>query len=614
MKSLYKYLLLSASVLALASCQTEKIALVDAVNISANIGYGLLTRVSEDGRTFTDGDAIKVVNTSGSSNNNSIYRYSSSAGGWTADNIVLWDGGGVNHFQAWYPVTASYEKFRIPSDQSETIGSCDWMTASVAAKRDDGDVNLLFSHHLSKVTVEVKEWKTEYAAAEKVIDEIYLKSLSMELSNDGTEVKGDGRDMYITPLVLAANQKFAAIVSPGTYTAGTEIIRLYIGQKLLVVKTSGDIVLEPSHAYKFSIAIGKDVVALDEDGISVGEWSDGDDLGSVEMNDGVLGLSPEAPTEYQVTYEGGDLSIPLNANVDYSVNVNYGNGDTGWITVSDDLLSKAVAHKTLSVTIKGNSGVNDRSATLSIFNEIIGTNIDIPIYQQGFAGYDDTAFDESKYMEYVKNHSSSSSGGVFDADIEVYCSYIKVSCAAAKVWEFKFKLKSVPSTYGEVCLASEYVGRDNTDEYVFTASGFGYNGVTWYDWAEMGVNATDIITMKFDMESGQMWVNGKKFSLNYSMNIEYLFSSYYYDSDDGRYTCYSGFQEGAWMYYVKGWDSTGRLLYLGGPSMATNSAGNLEACWSAKYYDSSQEKFVSSRSFSYKGETDKDPYGNGNLL
>ena len=610
MKSLYKYLLFSASVLALASCQTKEIMSVDAVQISANIESGLLTRVSEDGRSFTDGDAIKVVNTSRSSGNESIYRYSSSTGGWTADNIVLWEGGGVNNFHAWYPESASYEKFVILSDQSEKIASCDWMTASTAAKREDGEVNLLFSHHLSKVTVEVKEWKTEYEDNEKVIDELYLKSLSTELLNDGTEINGDGRDKYVTTAVLAANQKFAAIVAPGTYAAGNEIIRLNVGEKLLAVKTAGDITLEPSHAYKFSLVIGKDIVALDENGISVGEWSDGDDLGSVEMNDGVLDLSPDALTEYRMTFEGGDISIPLNVNVDYSVNVDYGNGDAGWIEVNESLSTQ----NTLVVTVKGNSAVSDRSSTLSIFNETMGTSIDIPFHQQGFAGYDDTAFDKNKYMEYAKNYYSTSSGGVFDADIEVYCSYIPVTCDVVKVWEFKFKLASVPSTYGEVCLASEYVGRDNTDEYVFTASGFGYNGVTWYDWAEMGVNATDIMTIKLDMQANLMWVNGKQLSLNRSMKIEYLFSSYYYDSDDGRYTCYSGFQEGARMYYVKGWDATGRLFYLGGASMETTVAGNREACWSAKYYNSSQEKFVSAKSFSYKGGTDTDPYGSGNLL
>ena len=129
-------------------------------------------------------------------------------------------------------------------------------------------------------------------------------------------------------------------------------------------------------------------------------------------------------------------------------------------------------------------------------------------------------------------------------------------------------------------------------------------------WDAMGVAATDIITLKF--EGSNAVINGRTFDFGVIPSVEYIFSSYYYDSDDGVYKRYYSFQDGARMYYVKGWDTNGRLVYLGGPSMEMNGSTR-EACWVANYYDTASGTVKSKKTFSYKGGDKKEPFGSGNM-
>ena len=126
----------------------------------------------------------------------------------------------------------------------------------------------------------------------------------------------------------------------------------------------------------------------------------------------------------------------------------------------------------------------------------------------------------------------------------------------------------------------------------------------------MGVAATDIITMKF--EGTNIIVNGKTLEFGNRPSVEYIFSSYYYDRDDGVSSIEYGFQEGARMYYVKGWDTNGRLVYLGGHSMEMKGSTR-EACWVANYYDTASGTVNSKKTFSYKGGDKKEPFGSGNM-
>ena len=135
MKTSYKYLAIAFAIL-LCSCNKEMTPdnVESQVQISANITPCVLTRVAEDGKSFTNGDAIKVQNTDRENKNLATYTYSESTGKWSASEDLYWDGEAANTFDAWYPATAAYDSFTIPADRTSGTTAADWMTATTSAK------------------------------------------------------------------------------------------------------------------------------------------------------------------------------------------------------------------------------------------------------------------------------------------------------------------------------------------------------------------------------------------------------------------------------------------------------------------------------------------------
>ena len=160
MKTSNKYIVLAAMALTFAACtqeddftpQTDS----DAVKINATIGK-LQTRVAygDDGTTnFINGDKICVQNILRESKNIATYTFDGNT--WTTTDALAWNGGTAeSQFQAWYPATASFDKFTLPTNQKsiEDLSVADWMTASTSAmvKPDDKTINLAFEHKLAKI-------------------------------------------------------------------------------------------------------------------------------------------------------------------------------------------------------------------------------------------------------------------------------------------------------------------------------------------------------------------------------------------------------------------------------------------------------------------------------
>lgn len=272
MKTSYKYLAIAfASILCSCNGEVTPDMVESQVEISANITPCVLTRVSDDGTSFTDGDQIKVQNTDRNNKNLATYTYSESTREWTTTNDLFWGVQSENTFNACYPATAAYDSFTIPADQTTGIAAADWMTATTTASRNS-TVALTFSHNLAKVTVTIKEWNNEYLENEKVISSLKLNSLSSVMTN-GTPISGDGEPQWVKTNVKKANTSFVAIVAPGNYSSATEIMQVYVNGSTtpLAVKTSEALTLEASKAYSFKLTVGKDLATIS---VTVGDWDD----------------------------------------------------------------------------------------------------------------------------------------------------------------------------------------------------------------------------------------------------------------------------------------------------------------------------------------------------
>ena len=137
---------------------------------------------------FGVGSQIRVENKLRTSKNSATYTLTEE--GWKTTDAFVWNGASKNEFEAWYPFNASYTEFTIPTDQSsdQLLGAADWMTASSGEidKPENHTLNLYFTHQLSKVTVNITEWNSEFDDSEKIIKDlkIYSKGTALTATYD----------------------------------------------------------------------------------------------------------------------------------------------------------------------------------------------------------------------------------------------------------------------------------------------------------------------------------------------------------------------------------------------------------------------------------------------
>ena len=277
MKTSYKYLAIIFVTL-LCSCDKEVMPdfVESQVEISANITPCVLTRVTDDGTAFTDGDEIGVQNMNRTDNNLATYAYTESTGNWSTSDALYWGVQPTNTFNAWYPATSAYNSFTIPTDQTAGTATADWMTATTSANRANGAVNLSFNHNLAKVTITIDEWNNEYLESERVISLLELSSLSGVMSYDST-LSGDNQAKWVKTYTKDANKSFVAIIAPGTYASATNIMQVYVNGSAtpLAVKTPSNLTLEVGKAYHFKLTIGKELATITSS-VTVGDWGDVD--------------------------------------------------------------------------------------------------------------------------------------------------------------------------------------------------------------------------------------------------------------------------------------------------------------------------------------------------
>ena len=266
MKIYNKYIVLAAIALTFAACtqeddftpQTDN----DAVKINATIGK-LQTRVAyEDNGTtnFINGDQIRVVNTMRTSKNSATYNFDGSY--WTTTDAFVWNGSTTNQFKAWYPATASFDSFDLPTDQSAGIEAADWMTAETEemTKPRSGELDLNFVHKLTKVTVTVS-FNSQYPAGNNYVSKFHF------LTNEETPVE-------VTP--HESMDGYTAILLPGVYAETAKFIKLKMNDEAdyLTVPVNSTLTagLEAGKHYNFHLTVGKD--AVDISYVRVLDWDE----------------------------------------------------------------------------------------------------------------------------------------------------------------------------------------------------------------------------------------------------------------------------------------------------------------------------------------------------
>ena len=353
MKTSNKYIVLAAMALTFAACTQEDDFTPqtdgDAVKINATIG-AMQTRVAyeDDGATnFINGDQICVQNTLRDTKNIATYTFDGST--WITTDALVWNGGTAeSQFQAWYPATASFDKFTLPTDQNsiEELPAADWMTASTSAmvKPADKTINLAFEHKLAKITVQITEFLSQFGD-----DPRLMAATIYSLSDEYVTVNGG-----IKP-VLGGNAA-TAIVCPGRYAVDTNLMEVTISddgrQTFLNVPVNAFLTntgLEAGKHYKFSLKVGKDAISITK--VNVEPWTtkeiDGD-VAEEEVNpniDATAMNTDELNAAVTRALAAGETDIRINLAEDADA--------TMFSAITTALAAANIAEGSIDLTISG---------------------------------------------------------------------------------------------------------------------------------------------------------------------------------------------------------------------------------------------------------------------
>ena len=366
----FRYIALAALTFSFAACTQDEDFIPqgdgDAVKISASIG-ALQTRVSYDAKgytTFDKGDQIRVKNTLCTSKN--IATYTLTDEGWNTADAFVWSSTSLNQFEAWYPVTdgTSFDTFTLPTEQntSALLGAADWMTIGTKEieKPSDKTLKLHFLHMLTKVTVNVTSWGSEYDGTDKTIEDVKIYSLATDIVQDREGLIGQIKTASLTPIApLADGNSYTAIVCPGLYSSDQKFMTFTVNgtdNLTVLAKVSSPIEIEAAKHYTFNLTVGKDAATISS--VEVIPWAKKEIVGGVaEDVTPTIDLSKYTDGETVniaggcwVVGDGNEYNIKLNITDDAIVTFAAGTGGvklTAPITVADG--------KTMTLLVTGDA-------------------------------------------------------------------------------------------------------------------------------------------------------------------------------------------------------------------------------------------------------------------
>ena len=223
----------------------------------------------------------------------------------------------------------------------------------------------------------------------------------------------------------------------------------------------------------------------------------------------------------------------------------------------------------------------------------------------------------NQYITYVENYEI-----VYPNESDMYEYSSNINNPIDKIGKIELKYKMQESSKS-IYLCCTNFAKDDYSCITMNQYGLNFciddynNGVDKYDdytytWNELGVAKTDCMTLITSFKDGYIQINGV--SIDYKMigypcfESDYLFSYYFSEYDEGRWTKYGkGVPEGSKLYYVKIWDENDKLVYIGGASKALNPKTNEEEyCWRSYYNDEDHYEFAY-----YPKNITYNPYGGG---
>ena len=242
------------------------------INATFSVG-GMQTRVNTlgDGDSWEDEDRISVLQIFGDETaKTGEYKYVEENGlyRWEPTVRLLWEKEGRRDLIAWYPYDMRYPFiYNLHTDQSDEtkLKAADLINGYWYDFPKDY-VYIPMKHRMSLVTIVYHVGTADYPNKDISEPQVYSKYNSVRFSRDQV----NGQFVMNTPTgnpdwVQACkhdDNKFSAIVIPGSYQTDDIFVKFKIGDKNFHAKMRSDTNFQEGHRYTYKLDVGKDKVEL----------------------------------------------------------------------------------------------------------------------------------------------------------------------------------------------------------------------------------------------------------------------------------------------------------------------------------------------------------------
>ncbi len=266
------YAALALLTLGFTACQQEEDFTPQGGNDEIRISFtsdAIQTRVNTlgTGDKWENGDQILVVNTGNDANATFTASLANESVSWTQDKKLYWEGEDDNTLLASYPAGSGYGSFTLPTDQSDELKlkSADYMNAYCVSSKSQGVVTFAMQHRMAMLTA-TYDIKNEFAHG-SALSKAEVYSTSSTATFDYTQegiMSVDEESQWVSAYIR--DGKFTAIVMPGEYKAGDELMRVTVdgATEPLIVKAKEDFTLGEGEHRAFTLSVGKEYIEADE--------------------------------------------------------------------------------------------------------------------------------------------------------------------------------------------------------------------------------------------------------------------------------------------------------------------------------------------------------------
>ena len=253
--------------LGFTACQQEDDFTPQGGNDEIRISFtsdAIQTRVNTlgTGDKWENGDQILVVNVANDVSATFTASVASESASWTQDKKLYWEGDGSNTLLASYPAGSGYGSFTLPTDQNNELKlkSADYMNAYCVGSKSQGAVTFAMQHRMAMITA-TYDIKNEFAQGSALSKaEVYSTSSTATFDSQEGIMSVDEESQWVSAYIR--DGKFTAIVMPGEYKTGDELMRVTVdgATEPLIVKAKEDFTLGEGEHRAFTLSVGKEYI------------------------------------------------------------------------------------------------------------------------------------------------------------------------------------------------------------------------------------------------------------------------------------------------------------------------------------------------------------------